>query len=86
MTWRPKEGWAHRRSEYFEQNQPVKPYRQTRQKDYEAGADTMLEALKKEELPADIKEAITRAQNDGLIDWRRPNGQVVFIPDEGGKR
>ena len=45
--WRPKR-WAHNRSEYFEHNQSVKSHHKTRQKDYEAGADAIIEALKKE--------------------------------------
>lgn len=40
-NWRPKEGWAHQRSKYFESHQPKMPYGKTRQADYEAGADAM---------------------------------------------
>ena len=42
--WRPG-NWVKERNTYFEQNQPQKPYYKTRQRDYEAGADAMLEAL-----------------------------------------
>ena len=43
--WRPEEDWAHQRSVYFEQKQTLNRWQKTRQKDYEAGADAMLDAL-----------------------------------------
>ena len=43
--WRNK-GWTRQRNRYLKQNQPLKPYYKTRQKDYEAGADAMLKSLK----------------------------------------
>ena len=43
-SWRPTDGWEHKRSEFFEHNQLIPPAHQTRQKDYEAGADAMHKA------------------------------------------
>ncbi len=42
--WRP-DGWVREQSIYFERNQPVSPYYKTREKDYESGANAILEAL-----------------------------------------
>ena len=44
MDWRPDK-WAYQRNRYFKHNQPKPPYYKTRQLDFEAGADAMLEAL-----------------------------------------
>jgi hypothetical protein len=49
---------------------------------YEAGADAMLEALLKLPVPNDIKNALLEMDKQGKTDWRRPNGRVIFIPDE----
>jgi len=47
--WRPaNKEWERTRNKYFEPNQPKAPYYKTRQLDYEAGADAMLEGLAKE--------------------------------------
>ena len=80
-TWRPN-GWEN----------PFNPAAFYHHKDFEvhdafeAGADAILEALRASRLPEDIKLAIKRMR---FIDWERPSGQVVFIPDEptleGGK-
>ena len=66
MDWRPnKKEWAHQRSRYFEQNQPKPSYRQTRQKDYEAGADAAIKALFKlaEESPTKTLTIESRVVN-----------------------
>lgn len=44
--WRNK-GWAHTRSEFFEVHRITNKWGKTRQFDYEAGADAMLEELGK---------------------------------------
>ena len=51
---------------------------------FEDGADAMLEGLKETGLPHDIQFAI-KAMYAGRVptDWDRPDGTVVFIPDEG---
>lgn len=43
--WRPEKEWVSQRSKYFERNQPKTPYRETRQVDYEAGANAMYKAV-----------------------------------------
>lgn len=44
--WRPEDkAWIRKRNIFFEQNQPPKPYYKTRQRDYEAGADAMMDGL-----------------------------------------
>jgi len=49
----------------------------------EVGADAMLRALKRQPVPRDIQYAIQKMLAGDLpTDWNRPNGQVVFIPDE----
>jgi hypothetical protein len=49
---------------------------------FEAGAEAMLEGLLKIPVPKDIQTAIMNME----IDWDRPNGRVVFIPDEEIKK
>lgn len=81
--WRPKEGWAHQRSEYFEANQPVKPYHKTRQKDYETGADAILEGLLRKASAYKIKAGESLGdEKTGARTIVKVNGTVVFIPDE----
>ena len=78
MSWRPKEDWAHQRSEYFEYNQPIKG--KSRQRDYEAGADAMLKELiggRSSLMKADISFVV-----GGLLRYPLIRGYWVFIPKE----
>ena len=43
-NYRPDE-WIKQRNIFFEMHQPKKPYYKTREIDYEAGADAILEAI-----------------------------------------
>ena len=44
--YRP-DGWAHKRSKFFESKQAVNRWGKTRQLDYEAGSDAMLDEFGK---------------------------------------
>lgn len=76
--YRP-EGWSHNRSEFLEHNQPLKPRHKTRQSDYEAGADTMLKALREtgqHGKDTDFRNPALDKENMGKL------GTLVFIPDD----
>ena len=82
MSWRPEKGWAHQRSVYFEKNQPAKPHHTTRQKDYEAGADAMLEALCTKE---NYMEWEDEFENLSGIQHKSFKGWLAAIPYEETK-
>jgi len=75
--WRPKE-WGNPNEEYHNVCD-VPTVQDAEYEAYEAGADAMLEALKKD------KHIMTPAQMELLLPDRKyppRNGYLVFIPDE----
>lgn len=78
--WRPKKGWVKERNIFFEIHQPLLPYYKTRQIDYEAGADALLEAIKGlGEYTEYGKPTIIKGMTENNKGW------LVFIEDEEAK-
>ena len=92
MKWRPdKKEWVKKRSVFLESHPPEAPYYKTRQIDYEAGADAMLETQRQKGLYGEYGEDFivsSKVKADDL-DWAEPffetlvgKGRLVFIPEE----
>ena len=79
MSYRPNEKeWLRTRNKYFEPNQPKAPYYKTRQLDYEAGADALLEALRNE----GVFTYGNHTPDIELDDAPEESGYWCFIPEE----
>ena len=78
--WRPKTGWAHERNDYFQRNSSINRWGKSRQKDYEAGADAIIESLKKEGQYVQGRVKLMLAVGQKIKDIGE-NGWLVFIEE-----
>jgi len=82
MSWRPKD-WIKERNIFFETHQPIAPYYKTREIDYEASADAMLRALKKEAIYIRTVQG-WKYLRDSYEEWLYGNrvGYLAFIEED----
>ncbi len=81
-SWRPKD-WDKMKQSILEEPNGMNKFCCSRcgREIIEETADAIIEVLKKNPVPWDIANAINK-MTPKETDWHRPNGTVVFIPDE----